>query len=168
MSNIYQITLGVHATAGMIGLLLFWWPVIAKKGSDSHKKIGNWFGMAMYVAGASSLVLVFMLLTDPIAAKFGDQVLDEARRSAIIANSHRTASFLMVLGFLLIANIRVGTAVLNNKQDRTPLRRPSYLIPVVLLGGSALYLFSLALIHQQVLFYVFSILGLGNAFGMLR
>ena len=50
----------LHIVAGSCGLLLFWIPVITRKGNLNHKKFGRYFANIMYAVGFSSATMSSM------------------------------------------------------------------------------------------------------------
>lgn len=59
---VYDILVAVHAAAGIAGLLAFWIPVVAKKGSPVHRAAGKIFLLAMIVVTLSGVPLALYLL----------------------------------------------------------------------------------------------------------
>src|SRR5690606_11729002 len=57
MQLIHQSLVYLHIITGIGALLLFWIPVIARKGSHQHKRVGRWFASLMYAVGISGVVL---------------------------------------------------------------------------------------------------------------
>ena len=40
MTFVFQIVLGVHIAAGVVALLVFWVPLVTKKGGTVHRRVG--------------------------------------------------------------------------------------------------------------------------------
>ncbi len=101
---------GIHIVAGFVGLIAFWIPLFAKKGSINHKRIGKIFINAGYIvvwAGAISISIKLAMLfsnNEPFTAK-ADSI-----------------GFALFLGYLCITTgtiLRHGILVLFNKKDPT-------------------------------------------------
>ena len=60
---IHELAFYVHITAGCAGLILFWVPMLSRKGSPRHKQIGRWFARIMYTVAASGLIMASLDLT---------------------------------------------------------------------------------------------------------
>ncbi|MCA0377332.1 MAG: hypothetical protein LCH84_16940 [Gemmatimonadetes bacterium] len=59
--------LAVHVTCGAIGLLLFWIPVIRRKGGRTHRTWGLWYARLMFVTACMALCMAITTLLDPLA-----------------------------------------------------------------------------------------------------
>jgi len=55
MSTIYIVVLYSHIFIGFASLVLFWIPMLVKKGSRLHVRSGHWFAKVMYGVGGSAL-----------------------------------------------------------------------------------------------------------------
>lgn len=56
----------VHITTGAVGLLLFWIPVIGRKGSQAHRKWGNIYARLMLVTASMAFCMAMSTLVSPI------------------------------------------------------------------------------------------------------
>src|ERR1700722_4607408 len=57
MALLFQSVLAVHSAAGAVALLVFWVPLVTKKGGRTHRRVG-W----VYVAAAGTLAVTGFLL----------------------------------------------------------------------------------------------------------
>lgn len=57
MKAIHDIFLWIHIPAGTISLILFWIPVIVKKGSNTHKKVGKAYYWCMWIVQLTAAIL---------------------------------------------------------------------------------------------------------------
>lgn len=57
MKEIHDLLLWIHIPAGTISLLLFWIPVVVKKGGNLHKKIGRIYYWCMWIVLVTSMLL---------------------------------------------------------------------------------------------------------------
>jgi uncharacterized membrane protein len=96
MQLIHQLLVYLHIAAGIVALIVFWIPSLARKGSASHKSAGRWFALTMYMVGLSGVVLSSLDLLLP--TQFHTGVLLEAVRDRAIfaitepagADQHKT------------------------------------------------------------------------------
>ncbi|GAB1264078.1 hypothetical protein [Aurantivibrio infirmus] len=159
MYIIYQSVLLFHVIAGLFGLIFFWIPVLLRKGSPKHKKIGSWFVAAMTIAGSTGLIMAAMLFIDPIAARVTANDLSVEQLSTLAVASRERAYFFVLLGLLLLTSAQSSRLVLVAKADLSVLREPRHLVlPISLLIASAALLF-LAITRENTLYYVFSGIG---------
>jgi hypothetical protein len=59
MEWITSFLLTAHIVAGFLSLLLFWIPMLAKKGGDLHKKVGRWYLLFMWIVVSTAAILSF-------------------------------------------------------------------------------------------------------------
>ena len=62
MEIVRKVLLSTHVTAGCISLILFWLPIIVKKGSLIHIKIGKAYIYSMWIVVFSAIILCFINL----------------------------------------------------------------------------------------------------------
>ena len=72
MQELYSLIIKLHIPAGFISLVLFWIPVITKKGGKTHRKVGIWYYRTMWVVvvTAALLSILNILLGNYITASF--------------------------------------------------------------------------------------------------
>ncbi len=56
-----------HITTGAVGLVAFWVPIVARKGSPVHRSAGRVFTVSMLVTGTIAIGMSVCTLVDPIA-----------------------------------------------------------------------------------------------------
>jgi hypothetical protein len=105
----------IHISAGSIGLIAFWVPVLSRKGGISHRRFGTVFKWCGYVVVASALSAVLLSLG---AAIF------QGVRPSDNPNRFGFALFLGYLGIVTGVMIRHGIEVLGHKRDITEMNRP--------------------------------------------
>ncbi len=98
--------LGIHVTAGFIGLAAFWVPIFTRKGGHYHRLLGKVFKYCAYLvlAAAGAAVIVRLLNLISSGATPADQPVGYA--------------FLLFLGYLswvTFVILRHGLLVLSNK-----------------------------------------------------
>lgn len=168
MSALHQLAFYLHITCGTLALLVFWIPVLTRKGSLDHRRYGRCFALAMYAVAGSGLVMASMDLLLPLAAHPQPADFTPAQLAAEARELRLAAVFLLSLSVLVLATTRHGWLVMVHRQDRAALRIPVHLGLIVLLGlvGAALLVLGLGL--RAPLFIGFALLELSVCAGMLR
>ncbi len=143
MESIIKSLLFIHISAGAISLVLFWLPVITKKGGKLHNRMGKAYVMAMWVVVGSAFLL--------------------SVKNLIIQN-YLAAAFLGFLSVLTSAPLWYAKAILNYKKeiDIDYFKRFKVLHTVIFFMAAALVVWSIALKVQgsAILLLIFGILGL--------
>lgn len=170
MALTYKLLLYVHVVIGFISLLLFWIPVVSRKGSPIHKRFGKWFANAMYTVAGSAFFMSLMLIAQPLASKYSDTSLTAEQLSKAIYNSQQTGLLLLALSMLVLCNIRHGLLSLKAKHNHSLMRQPSHLLlnSLLLINGLNLAIAANADSGPIVLFYIFAALCSFTAIGNLR
>ena len=57
IDTLFKSVLWIHIPFGFISLLLFWIPVITRKGSKTHKKVGKYYYISMWIVLGSAIIL---------------------------------------------------------------------------------------------------------------
>jgi hypothetical protein len=146
MALVFQRVLAIHIAAGAVALLVFWVPLVTKKGGRTHRRVG-W----VYVAAAATLAVTALLLCIPL-------VSDGSPRR------WRAGLFLAYVGGLAGASAQLGVRALLTKGRTGASRSAIDLVPPLLLvaGGVALAAFGVG--HSALLFVLFA--GLGVVLGV--
>jgi uncharacterized membrane protein len=122
MALLFQSVLAVHIAAGAVALLVFWVPLVTKKGGRTHRRAG-W----VYVAAAATLATTGFLLCIPLVS--GGSPL-----------RWRAGIFLAYVSVLAGASAQLGVRALRTKGRAGASRGAIDLVPPLLLvaGGVAL------------------------------
>jgi uncharacterized membrane protein len=146
MALLFQSVLAIHIAAGAVALLVFWVPLVTKKGGRTHRRVG-W----VYVAAAATLAVTGLLLCIPLVS--GGSV-----------NRWRSGIFLGYVSVLAGASAQLGVRALLTKGRTGASRSAIDLAPSLLLvaGGVALAAFGIG--HSTVLYVLFA--GLGVVLGV--
>jgi hypothetical protein len=67
MVTLFHLFVGVHIIGGASGLVIFWVPVLARKGSANHKRWGLYFARAMILTGTAAIGMGLCSLIEPLA-----------------------------------------------------------------------------------------------------
>jgi hypothetical protein len=170
MTNFYQFLLYAHIAVGFISLVIFWIPVVAKKGSRLHVRTGHWYAKAMYGVGITAVVLACLMYFFPVETRLSRETVTPEQQARAIAQVRDIAAFLFSIAVLTIVSVRTGLQTIQTKRDHLQLRSPLNLMLNALLvtagvslffraqGGSPLY----------VLFYIFAGLCVSSGIGNFR
>lgn len=150
-----------HIIFGFTGLLAFWFPVVARKGGDVHRKAGKVFMFCGYWVCASAAVsctlVTYMILSRGIAHKNADNLAAMA--------------FLSYLAWVTFVTLPYATGVLRTKKDPTALDTPWFrFLAYSSLAASALLVVFATVFpsNWSLLLYVLSPIGVGTGLPMLR
>ena len=165
---IHQSLLYMHVIIGSLALVVFWLPMLAKKGSKNHKKFGRAFVYGMYAVSLSSFAMAVIVLLDPIAAKAPDRQLSPEAAANLVYNSRVISGFLLMLSVLVFSNTRHSILVLAAKADRHLLKSLPHVGLLVALAVIALVVGGIGWHQGILLLKIFSALSLANAVVMLH
>lgn len=158
MAFIHQILLYIHILVGAAALVLFWIPMAAKKGSPSHKKLGNLYAYAMYVVSISGIIMCIMVLIAPLTIKSKLAVLDAEQLNGALLQARLFATFLLALSLLVFVSIKHGLLVLVAKHNRALLKTPFHLFSVASLTLSGVVVLYFGLMQNHTLYMIFGVL----------
>lgn len=155
-----------HILFGTAALILFWVPICTKKGQLNHKKFGRAYRNVMYAVAGSGSAMAIIVIAMPLVIK--PQLANAENIEQAVENIRYFWLFLLYLGLLSFTTTRHGDAVLKAGNDRSTLRRLSYVTPLFMLaiGGIGFIFFGSLL--GQTLHLLFGILGCVVGFSMLR
>jgi hypothetical protein len=163
MSTIHSILLFIHIIVGSMALLLFWVPIVTKKGGLDHRKFGRHYANTMYAVAASGALMALMVIFAPLMIKH--QFVNENTNTEQLALKLRVFwSFLLYLSLLTFVNVRHGILVLKNKTQHTHMRQWPHLVSIALLLAGGIMLLSVGIIYSNTLHIVFGLLGAVLAF----
>ncbi len=118
MALLFQSVLAVHIAAGTVALLVFWVPLVTKKGGRTHRRVG-W----VYVAAAATLAITGFFLCIQLVS--GGSPL-----------RWRAGIFLAYVSVLAGASAQLGVRALRTKERAGASRAAIDLIPPLLLVAS--------------------------------
>lgn len=150
MTFFFQLVLGLHIGAGILALLVFWLPLVTKKGGTTHRRVG-W----VYVVAASTVAVTGMV---SCARLIGD---GRPRRVG-------AGIFLAYVGVLAGASAQLGVRALRMKARTHACRAAVDLLPPVLLIAGGVALAALGILQDRVLFVLFAALGVWQGIAHLR
>ena len=158
MNTIHSVLFFIHIVVGSMALLLFWGPIVTKKGGLDHRKFGRHYANTMYAVAASGAFMALMVIYAPLVIKH--QFVNDNTNTAQLALKIRIFwSFLLYLSLLTFVNVRHGILVLKYKSQHSNMRQWPHLISIGLLLAGGLLLLSLGIIYTNTLHIVFGTLG---------
>ena len=109
----------VHVTTGAIGLLLFWIPVIGRKGSVTHRSVGHWYARLMLVTASMAFCMGTTTLLAPLPTHPKQVALGwpDWRIEGIFG------WMMCYLAILTVHLVWHGVATIRNKKDHAANRR---------------------------------------------
>jgi len=167
LSGIHQFLFYLHVACGSVGLVVFWLPMLSKKGSPFHKTFGKVFSYGMFAVAISGIVMSVMVLIDPAAIRAPDPELNEQAIQQFSERARQTSAFLLMLSLLVFTNVKHSLLVLKAKQDRRILKNFNHIASISLLLLIGLSIGYFGFTSGNTLFIVFSILCIissGNLF----
>lgn len=163
MSVFHTSLLYLHIALGAVALLLYWLPVIARKGSKLHINAGKAFYYTMLVVSSSGIVMSLMGLYDPIAIYTAGRQMSAEQVQRMLVWRVPFSQFLLLLSLLTWVTVRHAIGVLQAKSDRAMLRRWFYQGPVLLLFPTALYVAYQGITVGMPLLIIFAVVSLITA-----
>lgn len=168
MTTLHSLLVNTHILFGAAALVLFWIPVLAKKGSALHVGAGRYYSTAMYVVSVSAFIASVLVLADPIGVRRpgleidGDEALE-------LAESIRLGSlFLLMLSVLVFSSVRHGLAALRERKKPGILRTPWHRGMIVVLGLLGAGIGAMGISRGLILLMIFGVISIAASIGMFR
>jgi positive regulator of sigma E activity len=166
MSYLHSTLFFAHIFFGTVALILFWVPIFTKKGQLNHKKFGRAYRNVMYAVAGSGSAMALIVIALPLVIK--PQLANAENVEQAVQNVRYFWLFLLYLGLLSFTTTRHGDAVLKAGNDRSNLRKFSYVAPLFMLAISGLVFIVIGRQFEQTLHLLFGILGCAVGISMLR
>lgn len=163
MSVFHTSLLYLHIALGAVALLLYWLPVIARKGSKLHINAGKAFYYIMLVVSSSGIVMSLMGLYDPVGIYTAGRQMSAEQIQRMLVWRVPFSQFLLLLSLLTWVTVRHAIGVLRAKTDRRVLRRWFYQGPVLLMFPTALYVAYQGITVGMPLLIIFAVVSLTTA-----
>jgi len=165
---LHQALFYLHVTVGGLGLLVFWLPVLSKKGTKFHNQAGKVFVYSMYIIALSGLAMSVLILIDPVGVRFPDRSLSIGEAYELKDQNRRLSIFLLMLSLLTLVNVKHSILVLKAKKNRDLLKAPSHLacFAALILAGITVGL--VAFYESNLLYGLFSLLSITLSFSAFR
>lgn len=150
MELLSKILLPIHIMAGFCSIIIFWLPMITKKGSKIHILSGKLYVKSMWIVTITAFLLCVKNL---------------------ILENYNSAIFLGFLTLITAAPLWHGIAILNfKKQPDTPHQNKLFVLNLLTLIFAIFMILynTLVLQGEFVLMYIFGVLGLTAAPDVIR
>lgn len=167
MANLHSLLFIVHIVFGGAALVLFWIPVMTRKGQLNHIQFGRYYRTAMYTVAGSGALMAIMVLLWPMTVK-AQLFTTTQDPQAVIERIQVLWGFLLYLSLLSFTSTRHGMHTLAVKADRSELRRWHYVTPLIILLVGGIALAVSGYIYSRILHIVFGLLGVAVSVGTLR
>lgn len=167
MTSIHSILFAIHILVGSAALVLFWIPIVSKKGQLNHVNFGRYYRTTMYVVAGSGAIMAIMVLLMPAVIK-AQHFSGNADPEQVVFTLRLFWGFLLYLSLLSFVTTRHGMAVLAVKSDIVKLRVWHYQLPLWLLLIGGVGFIAAGAMYERTLHLVFGILGILVSVGMLR
>lgn len=165
---IHQFAFYFHVTVGSLALVIFWLPLMVKKGSKNHLRFGKLFVLGMYVVSISGFIMSMLVLIDPVAVRLPNEMTNDESLQRFINNNRVSAGFLLMLSVLVFSNVRQSILVLKVKANREMLKKPLHLSIISILGLLGLFMAWVGINNNIILFIIFAAVSVLNSIGMLH
>ena len=163
MLVIHTTLLYLHIALGAIALLLFWLPVIARKGSKLHINVGKVFYYIMLIVAGSGVLMTLIGLADPVGIYINSRQLPPEQIDRMMLWRIPFTYFLLLLSILTWVTVRHAIGALRAKADRSLLRNWTYQGPVFLLFPVALFVGWQGMSINMPLLLIFAVVSLITA-----
>ncbi|MDX1677139.1 hypothetical protein [Arsukibacterium sp.] len=163
MLVIHTTLMYLHIALGAIALLLFWLPIIARKGSKLHINAGKIFYTLMLLVSASGIIMSLIGLSDPVGIYINNQQLTGEQIARLMYWRIPFSYFLLLLSLLTWVTVRHAIGVLRAKANRHLLRRWHYQGPVLLMVPSAIFVGWQGIRIGMPLLIIFAVVSLMSA-----
>jgi len=168
LSSVHQFLFYLHVACGSVGLVVFWLPMLSKKGNVFHKQYGKIFAYGMFAVSISGVLMSLMLLIDPVGVRFPDRNLPMGEAFRLAKQNRELGTFLLMLSLLVFTNTKHSLLVLKAKDDRSILRNTSHMISIAVLFIAGVVVGYFAIAEGNILFLVFAILSVVVSIGLSR
>ena len=161
MNALHEALRWLHVVPGFIGLLVFWFPVFLKKGSNRHIFFGRIFLYAAYIVLLSALAGVGMYL------------IEFNGKGVSISDRPDLYGFVFFLGYLSVVTltmVRHGVGVLRTKNHPAALATPLNTLAGIVSIAASIAIIYFAMRYKpdnRILLYALSPIGLFNGLGIL-
>lgn len=163
MLVIHTTLLYLHIALGAIALLLFWLPIVARKGGKLHIAAGKAFYSIMLFVAGSGIIMTLIGLADPVGIYVNSRQLTPEQIESMMLWRIPFTYFLLLLSLLTWVTGRHAIGVLRAKTNRTVLRNWRYQGPVVLMFPVALFVGWQGITIGMPLLIIFAVVSLITA-----
>lgn len=168
MNTLHSLLVNIHIAVGAVSLVLFWIPVLTRKGSPIHVRSGKFYALGMYIVSITAFVASMMVIIDPVGIRRPGLEFD-AEEMAQMASGFRIGSlFLLMLSVLVFTSIHHGLKAIRERHAPGVLRSRGHLTLIVILGLLGLAVAAIGFQHGALLLMIFGGISLAASIGMFR
>jgi len=153
MALLFRLLFDLHVLAGAVALLVFWIPLVTKKGGRTHRTVG-W----VYVAAAATVAVT----GSGSAARLVVEGIGPHPERA------RAGIFLVYVGVFAAESALLGVRALRPKVRPNLWGHAIDLSPAVLLVAGGVALAAFGIVQSRLLFVAFAALGVGQGMAHFR
>jgi hypothetical protein len=136
----------VHVTTGAVGLVLFWVPVVGKKGSQTHKSFGRIYSYLMLVTATMALGMGVNTVLAPVATHPHLTDWNPARIQGIFG------WMMLYLAILTVGLVWHGLVTVRNKKKHLDNRRwPNVALNLLVIAAALLCAYRGWLINEVLM-----------------
>lgn len=157
MHLVHQWLLAAHIILGISALTLFWWPMLAKKGSANHKRAGRWFFNSMLLLAVSGVAMCSLVLINPAAA-YGVTTLQGEKLAQFASSKRGFSAFLLLLSLLTWQTTKVAQWTGRGDHATGQLKSIGFQLTNATLVLTVLWVGYLGMQAQQSLFLAFAVI----------
>ncbi len=150
--TVFDLLIIGHVIAGTVALISFWAPVILKKGSPGHVRLGRIFVWAIYAAASMACAMGILNLT--LANTRHPVLTDRALFDGLFG------WMMLYLGLLSLLLVRYGMTAIGARRRKTNVRSGGEVIALAIVTLAALQCGLQGVILGQSLMVALSVLGL--------
>ena len=168
MTTFHSLLVNTHILFGTAALILFWLPVLARKGSALHVRAGRYYSTAMYVVSATALLASVIVLADPIGIRRPGLEIDGDEAVELAESLRAGALFLLMLSVLVFASVRHGLMALKDRTAPGILRTRIHRGLILALGVIGVGVGYVGISRGLILLMIFSGISIVASFRMYR
>jgi hypothetical protein len=154
----FEAFLMVHITTGAVGLVLFWIPVIGKKGGAAHRRYGMLYSRLMLVTASMAFCMALTTLLNPLPT--------HPKQVALAWPQWRIEGIfgwmMMYLAILTVHLVWHGVATIRNKKQHDANRHWANVGLNVLVIIAAVYCAYRGWLIDETLMMAFSLVGVAS------
>ena len=168
MAELFQGLRWLHIAAGAVALVLFWIPVIARKGGKLHIRIGWAYVVCMSCVVVTAFAMSGMVFANPLGVRQIQAPLSAEELARFLRSQRLFSAFLAYLAGVTLASGWQGIWVQRTKRTPEALRTPFNVALNALTAFSGLGVLLLGLRFSSAVFVALSPVGVLVGGGNLR
>lgn len=168
MTALHSFLVTSHIVVGAVALVLFWIPVLSRKGSRVHTRAGQAYATAMYIVSITAFIASVIVLIDPIGIRRPGEVYDAATAAQLAERFRIGSLFLLMLSVLVFSSVHHGLMALRERHVPGILKTPWHRGMIVILGVLGIGVAIIGVRSESLLLTIFGGISMFASFGMFR